>query len=409
MIERGTPDEGSLVAEDATETDRDAETGSPGSRATRIADINFESDGANEDYPPPLWALKGVVFWSAGTAACLLPFMAEYCDEAGLNQEQVGLITVIGALTSLIGIGGLSHFADKPEFGTPKVLLVATTVSSFGVVLMYTSSAMAHFGLLLTIWALTTFFLFGRTTLLDTLVIQQVRRYEGYSYGQIRVYGCFGWAILSPMTGFLVDAWGLGSTFAMFVFSSVCMAALLHIFFVDDEAPSARVVQRDESTVTVGGNDGRPAVTMPRLNLPEQAESSPGSSNVPQLEQLQQEEQPEENSNWCVRRLNGYFGNVFEQFDVRWVMVYLLFIGVMQTPGESFLYLYLLRRPFNPPPSEAILGLSAAIMSVAQIPIWFYAHRCWEIATKVQILTFCTVMLAVRFFLYALIPVAAVE
>ena len=396
----------------------DTELGSVGNSPARLVDINFAESEDTDTNRPPIWALQLITLFSAGATACLLPFLAKYADACKVDEEQFGILSLLGAITAAGGVVALGHYADKPHIGTPRVLLVSTVVSSFGASLMFTKTVMNSFVLILLLWSIVAIFLIGRTTLLNTFVLQQVKRYEGHTYGKIMVFSCIGWAILSPTTGWLVDIFGLAAMFIMFTGSSIAMAVLIYVYFLEEGVASPAAAAAEEGVVTVERSDGH-QVTMPRLNIPrndsqsdaetrENTEArSPTFSNMLSAPDDESTAATSINCFWDL--LNKHFGNVFTVFDVRWLMLYLLFVGIAQTPGESFLYFYLLRRPFDPVPSQSILGLSAAIMSLSQIPIWFYAHKFYEVASKVQILTFCTVMLAVRFFLYAAIPVDEVD
>jgi hypothetical protein len=388
---------------------------SAASSPARLAEMNLAENSDDLESPPPIWVLQLITFLSAGTTACLLPFFPKYAEMAGIDEQQYGVLAMLGCISSGAGVVVLGHYADKPHIGTPRVLLVAVIVSSFGNSLMYSKTVMGSFLLQALLWSSVAIFLIGRSTLLNTFAVQQVKRYEGQTYGKIMIFGCIGWAVLSPTTGWLVDIFGVGAVFVMFVGTSVAMGILIYVYFLDETVVSnSTAAEAEENVVTVERSDGH-QIHMPRLNIPRNDSQSDAETREPTTARSPSfsnritalDEDPDAapgsiNCFWDL--LNKHFGNIFVAFDTRWLMLYLLIVGIAQTPGESFLYLFLLRRPFNPKPTETILGLAAAIMSLSQIPVWFYAHKFYEIASKVQILTFCTVMLAVRFLLYAALP-----
>lgn len=161
------------------------------------------------------------VFFAA--AASLLPFLALYYQGLGLTGREIGILTGIVPLATLISAALWGAIADATH-RHHALLLAAVSGTAVSVYLMLEAHT---FILLIPVVTLYAFFLAPIIPLVDNSVLAALGERKD-EYGRQRVWGSFGWGIAGAVTGFAVQRTGLDWAFYtyLFLFIFVFLAAV---------------------------------------------------------------------------------------------------------------------------------------------------------------------------------------
>ena len=131
--------------------------------------------------------------------ASLLPFLVLYYAQLGFTGQQVGVLSALLPVMTLLGVPLWSAVADASGRYRGIILL------SVGAAVVWTlaaSSATRYLGLLGVVGALS-FCVAPIMPLTDTVVLTLLQN-ERHRYGSLRLWGAVGWGVGAPLTGWLV-------------------------------------------------------------------------------------------------------------------------------------------------------------------------------------------------------------
>ncbi|MGG1516151.1 MFS transporter [Paenibacillus oryzisoli] len=159
--------------------------------------------------------------------ALFVSFLPVYLDAQGLSTSKIGLI---------IGTGGFIAIFSQPLWGMisdktktiKKVMLVLIVCSTLLGYCLYASSSWA---MLLVFTMLLYFFLMPLDPLTESLNFQTAEA-AGISYGSIRTFGAFGYALMSLAVGFAAQYFGIGSL--AYLFAGIGFLAILNVLCLPD-------------------------------------------------------------------------------------------------------------------------------------------------------------------------------
>lgn len=151
-------------------------------------------------------------FFFFAAVASLMPFLALYYDQQGLTGTQIGLL---GGISPLMIIFGSSFWGAIADLTNQHQRMMTITLAGAMAATLFLSFAKS---LLFLIPAVTTFafFLFPAVPLIDSSVLALLGT-QSNRYGRVRLWGSIGWGVFAPITGWVVDQWGLGWTFYCFI------------------------------------------------------------------------------------------------------------------------------------------------------------------------------------------------
>ena len=154
-----------------------------------------------------LRAALAYLFFFASVGA-LFPYIPLYYLAHGLSYGEIGVLLSLGPLIGIAGgptWGGLSdRFA-----GSPRVLLLACLVAIAGVAGLGLATT---FPGILVANVVLGLGLAGFLPIIDARAIDAVGA-ERAGYGPLRAWGSAGWVVSTLLTGFAIEAWGLGILF----------------------------------------------------------------------------------------------------------------------------------------------------------------------------------------------------
>ena len=151
-----------------------------------------------------MFTLKAVYFIYYAAAASLVPFLTLYYQDLGLTGREIGLLTGISPLTTLVGASVWSALADLTQKHRT-LFLVAIGGTWVSVLLL---SQIDTFLWLIPAVAAYAFFVAPLMPLVDNTVMVLLGK-EKNAYGRFRVWGAYGWGIIAGLIGWLLQQAGL--------------------------------------------------------------------------------------------------------------------------------------------------------------------------------------------------------
>jgi MFS transporter, PPP family, 3-phenylpropionic acid transporter len=144
--------------------------------------------------------------------AALMPYLAIYFASRGLSGLEIGILTSLVPLVTMLGAPFWTEVADAT--GRHRAVLVAV----IGVVLVaaFGLSLATHVVPLALLTALLAFHLAPTMPLLDHAVLEALGD-RAHAYGRQRVWGAFGWAAAAPAAGWATSSFGLPWAFYLFL------------------------------------------------------------------------------------------------------------------------------------------------------------------------------------------------
>jgi PPP family 3-phenylpropionic acid transporter len=150
-------------------------------------------------------------FFYFGAIATMLPYLVLYYGELGLAGRQIGFLTALPPLITLISAPLWTGVADT----THRHRLVMTMSLIFSIIFILAVSMVISFWQLLPLVVLFAFAIAPTTPLADSATMSMLEG-EREMYGRVRLGGTFGWGVASLMAGMVIEQRGLHSSFYMF-------------------------------------------------------------------------------------------------------------------------------------------------------------------------------------------------
>jgi MFS transporter, PPP family, 3-phenylpropionic acid transporter len=149
-------------------------------------------------------ATKVLYFLYYAAGAALMPFLPLYYRSLGFGGRQIGLLTSISPLISLVGSPLMSGVADATQKHR-RVLIASMTGAGIAALILSQTEAFWTIGLIVAAYA---FFNSPVMPLIDNAVMTLLgdRRDQ---YGTLRVWGAVGWGVAAPLVGLLSERYGL--------------------------------------------------------------------------------------------------------------------------------------------------------------------------------------------------------
>ena len=152
---------------------------------------------------------KLLYFLYYAAAASLLPFLVLYYERLGLSGRQVGVLSALLPLMTLLGVPLWSTAADTLQ--RHKVFIVITVGGALAFTLppLFTTNYLA----LLALVGVLSLFTAPIMPLVDHLTLTLLS--EKSRYGALRLWGAVGWGLAAPLTGLLTEQGGLRWAFSV--------------------------------------------------------------------------------------------------------------------------------------------------------------------------------------------------
>lgn len=189
--------------------------------------------------------LLAVYFAAYGALACYYPFLAVYFKSRGLTYVQTGLAF---SLTSLISIGAqpfMGYISDK--YFSKKTIIVFNMVACSLIIYLYVI-ATGFYSVIIAIIALILF-QSSINSIMDAYCYDIADKVHEVNFGQIRLMGSIGFAVVSLLLGSLIQSYGINISF--FLYSALYLLSALLVGRIGFKSQSnlARPTPRDVGEV----------------------------------------------------------------------------------------------------------------------------------------------------------------
>lgn len=161
---------------------------------------------------------KAFYFTFYGAIALLVPFLTLYYQDQGLSGRQIGILTGLIPLVTLLSSGMWSALADATQ--KHKVVLFAAIGAAW--VAVYCVTHAQTFYLLILSVIFYALCIAPIIPIVDNSVLARLGA-EKHRYGRVRVWGSFGFGIFATIAGFIFEQAGLAWIFtsSLIVFAAV--------------------------------------------------------------------------------------------------------------------------------------------------------------------------------------------
>ncbi|MEE9370576.1 MAG: MFS transporter [Sedimentisphaerales bacterium] len=143
--------------------------------------------------------MKILYFMYCASLAAWQPILAVYFNELGISGLQIGIIMSIAPIMVFLVQPMWGVVADR--WGHHRTLLFTMFLASF-VILGYAWNGGFRFFL---VWAVLVAFATNPIgTLIDSLILDYVKKRQDSSYGPFRMWGAIGWMVSAPIVGWII-------------------------------------------------------------------------------------------------------------------------------------------------------------------------------------------------------------
>jgi MFS family permease len=146
-----------------------------------------------------------------GAIATMLPYLVLYYGELGLAGRQIGFLTALPPLITLVSAPLWTGVADS----TQRHRLVMSLSLLFSIIFILAVSRVTSFWQLLPLVVMFAFAIAPTNPLADSATMNMLEG-ERENYGRVRLGGTFGWGVASIAAGIVIEQKGLHSSFYMF-------------------------------------------------------------------------------------------------------------------------------------------------------------------------------------------------
>ncbi|MBN2387549.1 MAG: MFS transporter [Anaerolineales bacterium] len=171
-----------------------------------------------------LGAIRAYYFLWLGAGGFLFPFLSIFYQQQGLSGAQIGLLGTTANLVGLLAAplwGRLGDTASRPRrllqtnlLGTALIMLLLSQQTFFAwIALVIACNSLISSAL----------------EPLSNIQALAITRGEKSGFGSVRLWGSLGWAITSPISGWIIENLGLTSMFAGYAISMSAGALVLQL------------------------------------------------------------------------------------------------------------------------------------------------------------------------------------
>jgi PPP family 3-phenylpropionic acid transporter len=143
-----------------------------------------------------------------GANACFFPYIVLYYQSLGFTGTQIGLLSAISPLISLVGAPFWTGLADVSR--RHRLVMSITLLVSIGLVLTY--PLLKTISAVFIIVSLYSFMIAPVNSFADSATMTMLGDQKNM-YGRIRAGGTIGWGFIAPIAGIIIERFGLNWAF----------------------------------------------------------------------------------------------------------------------------------------------------------------------------------------------------
>ncbi len=166
--------------------------------------------------------------------AATIPYLVLFYKHQGFSGWQIGILTSLGPLASLVGSLGLTSFADATR--QHRLVMLISGLVAIGVILLFPITT--QFPVMMLLVLLYSIAFAPVISLADSATMYMLGT-EQSLYGRVRVGGTIGWGLFAPLIGIMIDRWGINWIFAVYAVG-LFLAIILGMFFKHSPSPTKR-------------------------------------------------------------------------------------------------------------------------------------------------------------------------
>jgi PPP family 3-phenylpropionic acid transporter len=171
----------------------------------------------------PITLLKVFYFLFFAAAAALAPFLALYYEQLGSTGRQIGVLTAIPPIVTMIAASLWSGLADATQQHHRLLILAIIGAMFFALAISFAVS----FWLLALLVVMFAFFTAPIIPLVDNAAMETLGERKN-QYGKLRLWGAVGWGVSAPFVGLLVEQFSPSWSFYGYI--GFMFAGLLLVF-----------------------------------------------------------------------------------------------------------------------------------------------------------------------------------
>jgi MFS transporter, PPP family, 3-phenylpropionic acid transporter len=163
-------------------------------------------------------------FASIGAGAFIFPFLNLFYQERGLSGSQIGMLVAAGGMAALLAAPAWGRWSDASRYPV-RLLQLALLGSGVCMFLLGKQTTFLWMAFFVTCNALVG----GGLEPLSTTQAVAITNQEKAGYGSVRLWGSLGWAVIAPISGWLIERSGFFTPFIGFLGGMLVSAAILFL------------------------------------------------------------------------------------------------------------------------------------------------------------------------------------
>ena len=143
-----------------------------------------------------------------GAGACVFPYFVLYYQSLGFTGTQIGILSAISPLITLAGAPFWTGIADTSH--RHKLVMSFAILAAMGLIASY--PLVRTFAAILVLGSLFAFMISPVNALADSATLTMLGDQRNM-YGRVRVGGTIGWGVIAPISGIVIERYGLNLAF----------------------------------------------------------------------------------------------------------------------------------------------------------------------------------------------------
>lgn len=194
-----------------------------------------------------LFYIRAYSFTSIGAGGFILPFLALFYQEQGLSGSQIGVLVATAGVAGTLAAPVWGRWSDS-SLRPRRLLQLALLGSGVCMLLLGLQTAFSW----MVVFVASDALVGGGLEPLSTAQALAVTNREKSGFGSIRLWGSLGWAIIAPVSGWMIERRGLYSGFAGYFVGMAVSAAILGLVRTMTTAQSRAPKREEEANLTPG-------------------------------------------------------------------------------------------------------------------------------------------------------------
>lgn len=178
-------------------------------------------------------AVRLYFFTNYAAVGSLIPFISLFYRFHGLSGTEIGLLSTVGAIFGLMAAPLWGRWSDRVQ-DSRRLLQAASIGTAVCMLLLSRQTLFVWFALIV---ALDSLLAAGIDPISSALAIAIARTRSRLGFGSIRLWGSLGWAVLAPISGWIIEQTSLNSMFLLYAGGMVISVGIINLITSRAEIP----------------------------------------------------------------------------------------------------------------------------------------------------------------------------